>query len=90
MIVKICETYSFEIKQSSTLIPLIIYSIYINLYIWTKLYRVYKLKKYILYIHMHAYIFIHSIYFIYIYIHQKGQSIPKFFNNKTYLISIQQ
>ena len=83
MIVKICETYSFEIKQSSTLIPLIIYSIYINLYIWTKLYRVYKLKKYILYIHMHAYIFIHSIYFIYIYIYiyifiRKGKEYQNF------------
>ena len=28
--------------------------------------------------------------YIYIYIHQKGQRLPKSFNNKTYLVSIQQ
>ena len=37
--------------------------------------------------------FMYKVYiyiYIYIYIHQKGQRIPKSFNNKTYLINIQQ
>ena len=40
---------------------------------------------------IYIYIFIMYIYnVIYIYIHQKGQRLPKSFNNKTYLVSIQQ